>query len=77
MRQRTALNDFAKEVAKRRQDHPELRTLIENNPVGDSQSKGLIEIAVRALEGLTRTLKIDLEQNIQAKVSAEAQSSAG
>ena len=68
--QEKALVDFANQVAKRRQDGPAMRTIIEHNPVGESQKNGLIENAVRGLEGLVRTIKFDLEEKLQTKIHA-------
>ena len=65
--QEPALVDLLKEVAKVREQSG-LRTIIEHSAVADSQANGTAEQAVQAVEGISRTMKLDLEEKIGAKV---------
>ena len=56
--QEPALQDWMREVVRHRGDLP---TGLEASPVGDSQSNGFDERAVRSVEETTRTQKIALE----------------
>ena len=69
--QENALTDFFNEVAKRRHDDRNARTVIEHNPVGDSQKNGFIESGCKAIEGVVRSIKFGLEERIQEKVKAD------
>ena len=46
----------------------EKATLIEHSPVGDSQSNGSIENAVRKVQGQIRVLKLQLENNYKTQI---------
>ena len=59
--QEAALKSLVSEVARRRGDAV---TISEHSPVGDSQGNGFIERAVRTVERMVRTLKLDLEARI-------------
>ena len=43
-------------------------TILENSPKGDSQSNGAAETAVRELEGMIRTWKTYVEENLKAVI---------
>ena len=60
-----SLNDLMAELGKAR---TEGRTIIENSPKGESASNGMIEAAVKGLEGQVRTLWIALQKRIQANL---------
>ena len=47
------------------------RTIHESSPVGSSQSNGLIERAIQAVEGQIRTMKLDLESHIGEKIPSD------
>ncbi len=60
-----ALQDLLNAVARVRGDLP---TVLETSPPGESQSNGYIERAVRSLEDMIRTHKLDLEARMGEKV---------
>merc|ERR1711940_242046 len=59
-----ALQDVFKDVARLRGLAP---TVLENSAVGESKSNGFAERAVQSVEGMVRTLKLDLEARIGEK----------
>lgn len=63
--QEPAIVAFLEQVARSRADEP---TVLEHSPVGDSQSNGAAERAVRSLEEMMRTYLIDLERRANFKV---------
>ncbi len=69
--QERALVDFCGELAKQRQDGANVRTFLENNGVGESQSNGCIESGVKAVEGMVRTFKFALEERIQSGIKVD------
>ena len=74
--QEDVLLDLVNEVIKhRRSTDPEAATTVrdftERTPVGESQCNGVVESGVRSLEGMVRTLKFALEENIQAVVPVQ------
>ena len=64
--QEPASQDLMGEVARLRGDLP---TVLEASPVGDSQSNGFVERAVRSVEEMIRTHKIALEAKVGEKLS--------
>ena len=64
--QEPALQDLMGEVARLCGDLP---TVLEASPVGDSQSNGFVERAVRSIEEMVRTHKIALEAKIGGKLN--------
>ena len=60
-----ALVELMENVAAQR-DTP---TVMRRSPVGDSQSNGRVERAVRSVEELARVLKLDLEQRMNSSMS--------
>ena len=56
-----AVKSLVSEVARVRGD---VVTISEDSAVGDSQGNGVIERAVRTVEGTVRTLKLDLEARV-------------
>ena len=74
--QEDALLDLVKEVVKARTAmdpgvETHAREFDERSPVGESASIGFIESGIRTVEGMVRTLKFALEENLQIKVSTE------
>ena len=59
--QEAALKSLVSEVASERGDAV---TISEHSAVGDSQRNGCIERAVRTVEEMVRTLKLDLEARV-------------
>ena len=66
--QENALVDFAQQVIREREKESGVRTQLESNPVADSQKAGHSESAVKQVEGLARSLRLDLEDAIKAPV---------
>ena len=64
--QEAALRSLVSEVARLRGDAV---TILEHSAVGDSQGNGFIERAVRTVEEMVRTLKLDLETRISQKLN--------
>ena len=64
--QEAALRSLVSEVARLRGDAV---TIPEHSAVGDSQGNGFIERAVRTVEEMVRTLKLDLETRISQKMN--------
>ena len=64
--QEAALRSLVSEVARLRGDAV---TIPEHSAVGDSQGNGFIERAVRTVEEMVRTLKLDLETRISQKLN--------
>ena len=62
-----ALIELIENVAAQR-DTP---TVLRRSPVGDSQSNGRVERAVRSVEELTRVLKIDVEKRAGGRLSVQ------
>ena len=60
--QEPAVVDFLEEIARRREG---CVTVVENAPVGESQSNGLAERGVRSMEEMMRVFKLDLEARVQ------------
>ena len=60
-----ALLDLVREIAKGRGNR---RSIIEHSPPGDSKGNGFIERGVRSVEEMTRTLKLDLERRLGARL---------
>eukprot|EP00971_Amphidinium_carterae_P337087 6473751-Amphidinium_carterae.1 len=59
-------------LAKRRSEaEPSSRTIIEHSPVKDSSGNGIAEVSVRAVEEMTRCLKLGLEERIKKKISVQ------
>ena len=69
--QEPALVDLLKEVAKVREASG-MKTIIEHSAVGESQANGTAEQAVQAVEGIMRTMKLDLEEKLGRKVPVTA-----
>ena len=66
--QEPAITTFLEEVAKAREG---AQTILEHSPVGDSQSNGLAERAVRSLEEMTRVYKLDLEGRVGQRIQPD------
>ena len=66
--QEPALQDLLEEVARKRGDLP---TVIESSPVGESQSNGFIERAVRSVEEMVRTHKLALESRLGERIAVD------
>ena len=66
--QEPAIQDLMNEVARIRRP---AATMIEEAPVGESQSNGVIERGVQTAEGQIRVLKDALESRIESKIPAE------
>ena len=66
--QEPAIQDVMNEVARIRKP---AATLIEEAPVGESQSNGVIERGVQTAEGQIRVLKDALEARIESKIPAQ------
>ena len=64
--QEPAIVDLMKEIQKSREC--EYGSAIDNSRVGDSDSNGTIESAISSVEGVARTLRIALEENIGEKI---------
>ena len=47
------------------------RVMMEESPVGESQSNGLIEAAVKTIEGMFRTLKCHIQSKLKQEISAD------
>ena len=47
-------------------------TLLENSPVPDSQSNGLIERGIRSVEKMTRVLLLDLSSRVGSPISVHS-----
>ena len=65
--QEPALVALVKEVAKVRESSG-MKTIIEHSPVAESQANGTAEQAVQALEGIVRTMKLDIEEKLGCRV---------
>ena len=63
--QEPAMKAVVEEVARWRAP---AKTIIEQSPVGSSQSNGIIERAIQSYEGLLRTLKSGLESKWKAEI---------
>ena len=48
------------------------RSVIENSPVGSSQSDGVIERAIQSLEAQMRVMRDALESRCNVKISADS-----
>ena len=48
------------------------QTILENSPVEESQSNGVVEKAIQEVEGMVRTLKSALEERIGHKIKPES-----
>ena len=55
--QEVAITDYLREVARKRCD---LEIVVECSPVGNSESNGRAERAVRSVEEFTRAVQLDL-----------------
>ena len=66
--QEPAIVQLQHEVARLRKD---AGTAIENSRVGDSNSNGAVERAVREVKGMTRTLRSHLEEKIRKKIKLD------
>ena len=66
--QEPSIVQLQKEIARQR---GEASTGIENSRVGDSDSNGRIERAIREVKGLIRTLRSSLEANAQTKIKLD------
>ena len=66
--QEPAIQDLMNEVARIRKP---AATLIEESPVGESQSNGVIERGVQTAEGQIRVLKDALETRLSTKIPAQ------
>ena len=51
--------------------------ILENSPVGESQSNGLVEVTVKEVQNQIRKLKAELEKNIGTKLRTVHQSGHG
>ena len=60
--QEPAIREVQRELADKRRAAGALGTVIENSKVGDSSSNGRTERAIQEVGGLTRTLKLALEE---------------
>ena len=69
--QEAALKSLVREVARVRGDAV---TISEHSAVGDSQGNGCIERAVRTVEEMVRTLKLDLEARVSETLKITQQS---
>ena len=67
--QEASIIQLQKEVARQR---TEAGTAIENSRVGDSNSNGKIERAIREVKGLVRTMRSALEEKIQDKIRLDS-----
>ena len=63
-----ALMDLVAELAQARADG---RIVIENSPTSESASNGMVEAAVKGIEGLVRTLWIGLQKRLQIHVGGD------
>ena len=66
--QEASIVQLQQEVAKLRKD---AGTAIENSRVGDSNSNGAVERAIREVKGMTRTLRCHLEEKLGKKVKLD------
>ena len=66
--QEPALQDLFEDVARRRGTAP---TVLECSAVGESQANGFAERAVRSIEEIVRTLKLDLESRLAQRIPIE------
>ena len=68
--QENAITDVLKEVQKRREC--DFGTALDASKVGDSDSNGTIEAAIKGVEGMARTLRFALEAKLQKKMSIDS-----
>ena len=69
--QEPAMVAVVSEVARHRAAEGGGRTVVEHSAVGDSQGNGIIERAIKSIEGQVRVARSALEQRIKAKISSE------
>ena len=70
--QELALVDLVNNIVRAREGQPGSRTIVEHSPVGESSSNGVIESGVKSCEGMTRTLRLQLQARIQQDVSVHS-----
>ena len=63
--QEPAIEDLLREIARHRGD---LETVLEFNPVRDSQGNGVAEKGVQTLEGIARTHLLELDEKLGRKL---------
>ena len=63
--QEDALKDFVNDLTKLR------NAIIEHSPVRESQSNGFIEAGVKTVEGMVRTMKLNLEQRLHECIEVD------
>ena len=72
----TCINEWMKEIKAIKESGQDKllsggeAVILENSPVGESQSNGHAEQAVRAIQGQIRALKFQLENNVGCRISS-------
>jgi hypothetical protein len=69
--QEPVMESIFKAVARERAAKGAMRTVIENSPKGESQSNGVVERAVEAVEGMMRVMRSAIEERLKVKLSYE------
>ena len=65
------MKDFVNELTKLRNAIPGVRTIVEHSPVRESQSNGFIEAGVKTVEGMVRTMKLNLEHRLHECIEVD------
>ena len=66
-----ALEDFVNDLTKLRNASPGVRTIVKHSLVRESQSNGFIEGGVKTVEGMVRTIKLNLEQRLHECIEVD------
>ena len=69
--QEEALKDFENELTKLRNAIPGVRTIVERSPVREPQCNGFIEAGVKTVEGMVRTMKLNLEHHFHECIEVD------
>ena len=69
--QEEALKNFVNQLTKLRNAIPGVRTVVEHSPVRESQSNGFIEAGVKTVEGMVRTMKLNLEHHMHECIEVD------
>ena len=69
--QEEAWKDFVNELTKLRNAIPGVRTIVEHSLVSESQSNGFIEAGVKTVEGMVRTMKLNLEHRLHECIEVD------
>ena len=65
------MKDFVNVLTKLRHAIPGVRTIVEHSPVRGSQSNGFIKAGVKTVEGMVRTMKLNLQQRLLACIEVD------